>query len=225
MKKLPLVLAVVYGTVCTSGNAQKSPSIPETIIPGDPAAEAKADAAPTARRVSGAGMCRVHFDQDGRADSVAMTRSTGSAELDEDALRSARHNWRGLPDSTASVPVKYSKAPVTKGVTIRYETSIPAYPVWAERQQTSGTCLLQVLFDTDGKASFAVVVRSSGNKALDDYTVHHAMTHWKSSGGEESVLTYPVTYLYREHPHSAPKRPNQDISTVPGVEIRQVPIF
>ncbi len=189
MKKIPLVLAVVYGTICTSGDAQKTPSIQETIVPGEPVAE-------RAQRVSGVGMCRVHFDHDGRADSVAMTRSTGSASLDEDALRSARRNWRGLPDSTTSVPVKYSAAPVNKGVTIRYETPIPTYPVWAERNRYSGTCLLQVLFDTQGSATFAVVVKSSGHPALDNFTVRHALAHWKSSGSEESVLTYPVTYLY-----------------------------
>ena len=215
MKKLPLVLAVVYGTVCTSGHAQKTPSIPEAIIPGDPA---PADTAATARRVSGVGRCRVHFDHEGRADSVAMTRSTGSAALDEDALRSARRNWRGLPDSTASVPVKYSAAPVHKGGTIRYETPIPTYPVWAERNRYSGTCLLQVLFDTGGKASFAVVIKSSGNKALDDFTVRYALDHWKSSGLEESILTYPVTYLYREHkePHTT-NQPFTNLPNVPGV--------
>ena len=210
MKKLPLFLAVIYGTVCTSGDAQKTPSIPETIVPGEPVAE-------RAQRVSGAGMCRVHFDHDGRADSVAMTRSTGSTALDEDAVHSARHNWRGLPDSTASVPVKYSTALVSKGNTVRYETPIPAYPIWAERGKTSGTCLLQVLFDTRGKASFAVVIKSSGNKALDDYTVRYALERWKSSGLEESVLTYPVTYLYRE-----PKPPQPGLSSVPGVEVHFV---
>ena len=209
MKKLPLVLAVVYGTVCTSGNAQKTSSIPEAIIPGDPV---PADTVATTRRVSGAGMCRVHFDQDGRADSVTMTRSTGSATLDEDALRSARRNWRGLPDSMASVPVKYSTAPVNKGGTIRYDTPVPSYPIWAELRQTAGTCLLQVLFNKEGRASFAVVVKSSGSKALDDYTVRYALDHWKSSGLEESILTYPVTYLYREH-----KEPFTNLPSVPGV--------
>lgn len=208
MKKFPLVLAVVYGTVCTPGFAQKTPLHPDTIVPGDPAADAEA----SAQRVSGAGLCRVRFDREGRVASATMTRSTGSETLDEDAMRSARRNWQGLPDSTVSVPVKYSTAPLKKGITIRYETPIPHYPIWAERERISGTCLLQVLFDTHGSATFAVVTKSSGNKALDNFTVRHALSHWKSSGGEESVLTYPVTYLYRERKQAEAASP-----VIPGL--------
>ena len=183
MKKFPLVLAVVYGTVCTSGVAQKTPLIPEAIVPGDAPAGIQ--------RVSGAGMCRVRFDHEGHAASVAMTRSTGSAELDEDAT-----------------------APVKKAGTIRYSTPVPEYPVWAERQQLSGTCLLQMLFDPEGKPTFAVVIKSSGNTVLDNYTVRYALSYWRSSGVEESVLTYPVTYVYGTR-----KVPGSDHLTTPGLQI------
>ena len=194
MKRLPLVLAVVYGTVCTSGVAQKTSSVPENIIPGDPAA----DAAAMARRASGTGMCRVHFDGDGRVSYAVMTRSTGSMVLDEDTTRSARQNWRGLPSTTMSVPVKYSTVPLDKSNTIRYTTPIPEYPFWASRYHVSGTCLLQALFDAQGGPVYINVLRSCGNKQLDDFTARYASKHWKSTGGEESMLTFPVTYLYHE---------------------------
>ncbi len=210
MRKFPLVLAVAYGTVCATGVAQKTTLYPEMIVPGD-------SAAVTAQRVSGAGLCRAHFDRDGRVADVTMVRSTGSAALDEDAMRSARRNWQGLPETTVSVPVKYAAAPLKKGLTIHYDTPIPQYPAWAGRQRFSGTCLLQVLFDAQGKAIFAMVAKSSGSPALDTFTVRHALSHWKSSGGEESILTYPVAYLYREQ--QAPNKSPQSFSSVPGVQL------
>ena len=142
----------------------------------------------------------MRFNSAGRVAEAVTVRTTGSTVLDEDMLKSARKNWRGLPDTTATVPVNYSTTPLKSGGTIRYETPVPDYPFWAERRGIQGRCAVQVIFNEHGSPTFAQVTRSSGCQPLDDSTVKYALAHWKSSGGEESVLTYPVAYVLHHSP-------------------------
>ena len=160
------------------------------------------DAEAISHRASGLGECRVRFNSAGRVVEAVIVRTTGSAVLDEDMIKSARKNWHGLPDTMATIPVNYSTAPLKTSGTIRYETPMPEYPFWAERRGLQGRCVVQVIFNEHGSPTFAQVTRSSGSQPLDDSTVKYALTHWKSSGGEESVLTYPVAYRLHYSPRT-----------------------
>ena len=196
MKRLPILLAVLQGILCTA--AAQSTSSPSGAVVTTDSAPRLAEV--ISHRASGSGVCRVRFNSAGRVAEAVMVRTTGSAVLDEDMLKSARKNWHGLPDTMATIPVNYSTAPLKNSGTIHYETPVPEYPFWAERRGIQGRCVVQVIFNEHGSPTFAQVTRSSGCQPLDDSTVKYALAHWKSSGSEESVLTYPVAYVLHHSP-------------------------
>ena len=215
MKRLPIFLAVLHGILCTAA-AQSTSSPLGAVVTTDSASR---DAEAISHRGSGSGECRVRFNYAGRVVEAVTIRTTGSAVLDEDMIKSARKNWHGLPNTTATIPVNYSTAPLKSGGTIHYETPVPEYPFWAERRGVQGRCVVKVIFNEHGSPTFAQVTKSSGSQPLDDSTVKYALNHWKSSGGEESVLTYPVAYVLH------PSQTKEGSMAAPWVQNNTPPVW
>ena len=193
MKKLSALPLFMFGLLCTTQAQKTSPA---------PVSGATGRAAPpmpvlTDVRLNGIGSCRIHFNATGVVDRAEITRSSGSSVLDNHLIATARKHWHGRPNATMSVPVKYVNVPVlaqTGGV-LEYDTPLPAYPEWARDYGMQGRTVLQVIFDEHGAPVYAGVLKSSSCKPLDDYTVKFVLSHWKSSGGEESMVTLPVSYV------------------------------
>ena len=103
--------------------------------------------------MTGEGLCQVHHDETSRVDRVAITRSTGSALLDQATVESAKKSWRGLPNATVVILVKYTTVPVTASASelLRYQTPLPPYPYSAQAAGVQGSGIVQVLFNARGK--------------------------------------------------------------------------
>lgn len=167
-------------------------------------ARTPAPSGPSAQRLTGEGLCQVHYDETSRVDRATITRSTGSALLDQATVESAKKYWRGLPNSTVVIPVKYTTVPVSpagSGV-LRYQTPLPPYPYSAQAAGVQGSGIVQVLFDAQGKPETARMAKSTGSKDLDDQTVRYAQAHWRSTGGEEGTMTLPINYRLVPHQRS-----------------------
>lgn len=151
------------------------------------------------KRLSGGGTCQVHYGSDGLVDRATITRSSGSDLLDKETLESAKRYWRGLPNSTAQVPFKYTEAPVLAelGRPMHYKTPLPPYPPFAQKNGVQGSGIIQVLFDAQGKPEYAAMAKSTGSKELDESAVRFAQANWRSSGGEEGTMTLPINYRLR----------------------------
>lgn len=74
-----------------------------------------------------------------------------------------------LPSTPAAQPMQlaYRSAPA------------PAYPRVALQQRLSGTVLLQVLVDVDGRPLDVTVARSSGARVLDEAARMQVLKHWR----------------------------------------------
>ena len=192
----------MFGLLCTS-RAQK-PALPP---PGGSSGPA-ASPAPvlTDVRLNGVGSCRVHFGANGVADNATIIKSSGSNALDNHLVNTARKQWHGSPNTTVSLPVKYVNVPVLAqtGDVLEYDTPLPEYPDWARDNGMHGRSVVQVIFDLHGTPVYAGVLKPSKFKLLDDYTVKFVLSHWKSSGGEESMVTLPVNYVLLK-PNSGPQ--------------------
>lgn len=84
-----------------------------------------------------------------------------------------------LPEIARSAePVHSISAPQT-GVQLQYASAPPpAYPIEALRSGQTGTVLLQVLVDTDGRPLQVDVTRSSGHRSLDRAARRHVLARW-----------------------------------------------
>ncbi len=200
MKRCSLLLVLLFGMIGTTP-AQKTASSPD---PGAQSPDAAKGPALLDHRLNGAGKCRVRFDANGEVASIVITKSTGSATLDAATVTAARRNWHGLPNSTTSVPVKYFDVPLLAetGAPLQYETPVPPYPAAARMNRLQGTGIVQVIFNVQGKPVYAGLIKSFNSKSLDDDTISYIMSHWKSSGGEDSMITIPVKYVLK--PVAAP---------------------
>ena len=199
----------MFGLLCTT-QAQKTALPPITGVPGPTASPAPVL---TDVRLNGVGSCRIHFNAAGTVDRAEVVKSSGSSLLDNHMVATARKSWHGRPNTTVSVPVKYVNVPVmaqTGGV-LEYDTPLPMYPDWARDNGMHGRAVLQVIFNEHGTPVYAGVLKPSQFKLLDDYTVKFVLSHWKSSGGEESMITLPVNYVM--------------VKPDPGPEIAKRPTF
>lgn len=201
MKRLPILFVFFFGALCTTPAQVSAPRSGSAAQPpeGTPAPKL------LDQRLTGSGMCRVHFDAKGCVASVAITKSTGSPLLDNNTLAAARRDWHGLPNLTASVPIKYLDAPLmaATGAPMEYRTPVPDYPDAAKPVNAQGRGVVQVAFDLQGNAVYAGIVKSFGSKILDDHTVAFAKENWKSSGGEDSMITLPVAYVLTKPGHES----------------------
>ncbi len=192
MKRCSLLLFLFLGMLGTAPAQQTAPS-PDAGVPSPALLD---------RRLNGTGKCRVRFDVNGEVASIEITKSTGSTVLDDATVAAARRNWHGLPNSTTSVPIKYFDVPLlaATGAPLQYETPVPPYPMAARMNRQQGIGTVQVLFNAQGKPVYADMVKSFRFKTLDDDTVSYVMSHWKSSGGEDAMITIPIKYVLKPLP-------------------------
>ena len=70
--------------------------------------------------------------------------------------------------------------PPLTGAHLAYESNpAPPYPPESLRNQESGTVLLEVLVDVDGRPLDVKVSRSSGHRALDAAARRQVLTKWR----------------------------------------------
>lgn len=85
------------------------------------------------------------------------------------------------PDTVASGPADISppEGPL-QGATLRYASAPPPpYPREALRAGLSGTVLLDVLVDVDGRPLDVRIVQSSGHRVLDMAARRHVLARWR----------------------------------------------
>ena len=172
---------------------QVSHSDIHTPIPAYPASALKA-------KITGRGICQITFDASGHAESVLMTRSTGSTVLDQNTLAFAQAHWTGNPNSVASVPVNYRlvhQSNQAQPTPVTVNAPKPPYPEEARRSHLTGKGLLKVSFDQRGKLTGVTMVKSTGFGILDENTIKAVKYAWSSSGGRAITIVVPFEYRLR----------------------------
>ncbi len=75
-----------------------------------------------------------------------------------------------------------------------YVTPHPPYPAMSRILHEHGTVVVKVTFAKEGQVTAVKVVKSSGYQNLDGNSVNYIKTRWRSTYGQERVLTVPLTY-------------------------------
>ena len=192
MNKCFLLLACIFSSVLTGIAETTAPfSLPDLHTPGPPY-----PLAARAASITGLGTCYVVFGSSGHVRRAMMTKSTGSAILDENTVSFARKNWTGQPNTAISVPIAYKLAPATARTKPagRLTTPYPPYPYQARAHHDQGRGIVKVTFDESGRPVSAVMTKSTGSSILDGNTVNYALKEWKSSGGKKTTISVPVAY-------------------------------
>ena len=156
-------------------------------------------------REQGYGIVRVTCDATGKAVDVVMARSTGYDDLDENVLAYARAHWSGLPNTRFRVPVDYrltgphgGTRDLPKASPGGWYTPIPRYPTDSVRFMESGSGVVKIATDANGRVAKAEMIKSTGARRLDDVTIDYAMGFWK--GPPKSIREVPVSYVLKA-PH------------------------
>ena len=152
----------------------------------------------------GFGIVHITCDNSGKVAQAVMTRSTGYDDLDENVLNFARAHWHGQPNTRFSVPVDYrligSHADTAAGKTPPGEwfTPMPHYPRASVKFLESGSGVVKIATDANGRTIKAYMIKSTGVKRLDDATIDYAIGFWR--GPKNNSREVPVRFVLKP-PH------------------------
>ncbi|MEL7334454.1 MAG: energy transducer TonB, partial [Cyanobacteria bacterium J06560_2] len=135
-------------------------------------------------------------------ESSAVGLVTGSGEPTESSDRI------NLPDIAAVIEPELSTRPreAVQDVALRSPTSrlvscnpctTPDYPESARREEIEGQPTINVIFDSSGRVTDAVVETSSGNAAFDRAALEEATRNWRFQDGQGlgGQVSVDVTYV------------------------------
>ncbi len=166
---------------------------------------------PDAIRPEAQRTARIRFtiDKDGHPRAVQIVESSGSAKLDEAAVKGIQ-TWTAYPEwvgESAEVPVTFETshggafkkgtsewAPTNWQGYITYHP-VPEYPFQARAQHMTGSGLYMITFSPDGHAEKVEILQTTGSALLDSSVVQ-AFQRWRAvANAPFSQAKIPVTFL------------------------------
>ena len=149
----------------------------------------------------GNGVVRATTDARGNIRSAVIVKSTGFDRLDADAVDNARRHWHGPASSSLDIPVMYRLdhgVPASRpGLGKSWFMPPPNYPRQVEQFHGTGSGVIRISTDGQGRVVRAAMIQSTGNETLDENAVNFAEARW--SGPSNSTRTVPLIYriIYR----------------------------
>jgi TonB family protein len=144
------------------------------------------------------------INKEGIATDVTVSKSSGSAELDEAAASFVKETWRWQPPPTecqekgvmSAVVVNWTLRPANSALRIYSNSSY--YPSSAHNKNERGLGTVQVFISPDGKATGSKVLKSTGFDDLDAAMMSIVQGMKYSTGGRAAALTFPIEFHSEE---------------------------
>ncbi len=152
---------------------------------------------------------KVQLDRRGHVQRAVVSRSSGSALLDETARSWAQYEWVYSPSATERTEnhiLTFSRNPWDERDDVRVARSIipdtprPPYPYLARRLHKEGAVDLLLRLHSDGTVQEAKVTRSTGFPLLDLIAEQWAMRYWKLPGFSGRQLRCRVVFTLKGVP-------------------------